>query len=350
MQKIIHIDMDCFYAAVEIRDNPALAGKPVAVGASASQRGVLCTCNYIARKFGIRSAMPTATALRHCKDLIVLPVNMPKYKAVAGEIHAIFRQYTDIVEPLALDEAYLDVTHCQEYQGSATRIAEAIRKNIWESQHLTASAGVAPNKFLAKIGSGWNKPNGLFVIRPQDIPEFVKDLKVEHLFGVGKVTARKFRQLNLATCGDLQKLSLQELVTHFGKLGERLYEQCRGIDSRPVNPHRIRKSLSVEQTFAKDIAEPELCTDILKNLHQKLLTRIQNSAPDKTIKNQFIKIKFNDFKSTSMEIASHNTDLERYQEMFMQCYARFKRPVRLLGIGVSFRQSSDSGIWQDSLF
>lgn len=334
--KIIHIDMDCFYAAIEIRDNPSLADKPVAVGAPANQRGVLCTCNYVARKFGVRSAMPTATALRHCKDLIVLPVDMPKYKAVAKEIHAIFREFTDLVEPLALDEAYLDVTDCKEYKGSATLIAEAIRKRIWDTQKLTASAGVAPNKFLAKIGSGWNKPNGIWVIRPQEVEQFVRDLPVEHLFGVGKVTAKKFHQLNLKTCSDLQKLSYTDLIQHFGKLGERLYEQCRGLDSRLVNPNRIRKSLSVERTFSQDLESLAEGMDLIQLMHQRLHTRIQEAAPDRKIKNQFIKIKFADFSNTTMETISRNIDIARYFALFENAYARFKKPIRLLGLGVHF--------------
>lgn len=352
-RKIIHIDMDCFYAAIEIRDNPALADKPVGIGAPASQRGVLCTCNYIARKFGVRSAMPTATALRLCPNLILLPVNFPKYKAMAKQIQEIFREYTDLMEPLALDEAFLDVTDSDLHQGSATLIAEDIRKRIWDTHRLTASAGVAPNKFLAKIGSGWNKPNGLCVIRPHEVENFVSQLPVEKLFGVGKVTAQKFYQLNLKTCSDLQSLSRSELISNFGKFGERLYEQCRGIDTRPVNPNRIRKSLSVEEAFSKDIADSEKCLEILKNLHQDLLRRLKESAPDHPIKNQFIKIKFYDFQSTTMESGSHDTDFELYCKLFQAAYQRFKKPVRLLGMGVHFKEKekeAEAPFIQSSLF
>jgi len=217
MKKIIHIDMDCFYAAVEIRDNPALADKPVAVGGLAEERGVLCTCNYIARKYKVRSAMATAYAKRLCPNLIVLPVNMNKYREVANVIHGIFREFTDLVEPLSLDEAYLDVSDSPFFQGSATLIAKAIREKIWDTVNLTASAGVAPNKFLAKIASGWNKPNGLFVVRPQDVDGFVQQLAVDELFGVGKVTAKKLHDLGLKTCLDLQKKSLPELIDHLGE-------------------------------------------------------------------------------------------------------------------------------------
>jgi DNA polymerase-4 len=191
IRKIIHVDMDCFYAAVEIRDNPALAGKPVAVGGASDARGVLCTCNYVARKFGVRSAMATAKAYRLCPDLIVLPVDMQKYRQIARHIHAIFRDFTDLVEPLSLDEAYLDVSDALHHQGSATRMAEAIRARIWQEHQLTASAGVSSNKLLAKIASGWKKPDGLFVIEPDEIAVFMKTLPVKELYGVGKVTAQK---------------------------------------------------------------------------------------------------------------------------------------------------------------
>ncbi len=343
--------MDCFYAAIEIRDNPSLADKPIAVGGSPDKRGVLCTCNYIARQYGVRSAMPTATAYRHCKDLIVLPVNMPKYKKAAERIHRIFREYTHLVEPLALDEAYLDVTHSSYYQGSATRMAEAIRQQIWETEHLTASAGVAPNKFLAKIASGWKKPNGLFVIRPYEVENFIKTLSVDELYGVGKVTAKKLHQLGLKTCTDLQKLSLTELIEHFGKLGQRLYEQCRGMDHRSVEPNRIRKSLSVESTFPEDIRDLDSCLRIIHDLYEKLIVRVQQYAANRVIKNQYIKIKFNDFKLTTAETVSNEINLERYLALFQQIYLNEKRSIRLLGLGVHFCDENHSTFsLQQSLF
>lgn len=226
IRKIIHIDMDCFYAAVEIRDNPSLIDKPVAVGGLESERGVLCTCNYIARKFKVRSAMSTAYAKRLCPDLIVLPVNMDKYKEISRIIRAIFLEFTTLVEPLSLDEAYLDVTHSDCYQGSATWMANAIRQKIWDTVSLTASAGVSFNKLLAKIASGWNKPNGLFVIHPREVDDFIKKLSVAELYGVGKVTAKKLNHLGIKTCADLQKLSLIKLQDTFGeKWGDSLYER-----------------------------------------------------------------------------------------------------------------------------
>jgi len=335
-RKIIHIDMDCFYAAIEMRDNPALLNQPIAVGGSSDKRGVLCTCNYLARQYGVRSAMPTATALRLCPNLIVLPVNMKKYKQVAKRIHAVFHEFTDLVEPLALDEAYLDVSNSKHYRGSATLIAQAIRERIWEMEKLTASAGVAPNKCLAKIASTWKKPNGLFTIRPQEVEEFVKILPVTKLFGVGKVMAEKLHAKGLMTCADLQKVTLPELVNQFGKVGKYLYDQCRGIDLRPVQPNRVRKSLSVERTFVQDINHANECSQAMQELYENLTERLSNSAAGYTIKNQYIKIKFHDFTVTTAEVMGQTANFEKYWNLFCEAYNRAKKPIRLLGLGVHF--------------
>lgn len=352
LRKIIHIDMDCFYAAIEIRDNPVLGNKPVAVGGSAEQRSVLCTANYIARQYGVRSAMPTATALRLCKNLVLVPVNMPKYKAVAKRIHEIFHHYTNLVEPLSLDEAYLDVSQSSYCKGSATLIAQEIRANIYESERLTASAGVAPNKFLAKIASGWKKPNGLFVIKPNEIDTFVKTLAVEDIFGVGKVTAQKLHQLGYKTCADLQNLTLTELKNQFGKLGEHLYEQCRGIDNRPVIANRERKSLSVEHTFPQDMTNRDLCLSALQILYEKLVVRVRENAPNQSIKNQYIKIKFNNFRQISTEMMTDKINLPMFQAMFLDAHVKVKLPIRLIGVGVHFNNKEPEVIVnaQQSLF
>lgn len=349
--KIIHMDMDCFYAAIEIRDNPSLADKPVAVGGSPERRGVICTCNYIARQYGIHSAMASALAYRHCNDLIVLPVNMPKYRQVAKKIHNIFGEFTDLIEPLGLDEAYLDVTNSSQCNNSATLIAKAIRNRIWESENLIASAGVAPNKFLAKIASGWKKPNGLFVICPNQIETFIQTLPVDNLYGVGKVTAKKLHNLNLKTCSDLQKLSLSELASQFGKLGQTLYEQCRGIDCRQVEPNRIRKSLSVEQTFPQDINNIDTCLHIINELYSKLMLRVQEAESRYPIKNQYIKLKFSNFKLTTSETISTEINLELFRELFREAYEREKKSIRLLGLGIHFNPEKQSESYlQESLF
>jgi DNA polymerase-4 len=336
-RKIIHIDMDCFYAAIEIRDDPSLASKPVAVGGSASHRGVLCTCNYIARQYGVRSAMPTAYAHRLCPDLVVLPVNMNKYREAAKKIHAIFREFTPLVEPLSLDEAYLDVSASHHCQGSATLIAKEIRQRIWDEVAITASAGVAPNKFLAKIASGWKKPNGLMIIRPQDVDSFVKNLPIEELFGVGKVTAKKLHAAGFKLCSDLQSISLLELTEKFGKLGQQLYEQSRGNDDRRVVPDRIRKSLSVEETFTQNITKPEDCIPVIDLLFQRLVSRIKDSEPNRPIKNQYLKIKYGDFKQTTIERASSEPDLMQFKKLFYDGIKREKISIRLLGLGIHFQ-------------
>lgn len=336
-RKIIHVDMDCFYAAVEIRDNPDLADKPVAVGGSPDERGVLCTCNYIARKFKVRSAMSTAYAKRLCPDLIVLPVNMDKYREVARAIRAIFLEFTPLVEPLSLDEAYLDVTDMNHFQGSATLMAKAIRQKIWDTVSLTASAGVSSNKLLAKIASGWNKPNGLFVIHPRAIDEFIKKLPVNELFGVGKVTASKLHQLGIKTCADLQTLSLFDLKCHFGdKSAERLFEQCRGVDNRRVEPNRIRKSLSVEHTFREDIDMENFPLIILRELYDKLIKRFRDYSENRSIKNQNIKIKLSDFKTVTIERACQSVNFELYEELLSALSKRQYGKIRLLGLGVHF--------------
>ncbi|AWN74905.1 DNA polymerase IV [Legionella anisa] len=350
-RKIIHIDMDCFYAAIEIRDNPSLNNKPVAVGGSANQRGVLCTCNYVARGYGVHSAMPTAVAQRLCPDLIVLPVNMSKYKTVSQSINSIFRQFTDLVEPLSLDEAFLDVTHAPHCHNSATLMAQAIREIIFREHQLTASAGVAPNKFLAKIASAWNKPNGLFVITPEQVDHFIKTLPINKLFGVGKVTAAKLNQLNIFTCNDLHQYPLDFLIKHFGKFGQQLFYQAQGIDNRPVQPHRLRKSLSVEKTLQHNIHDSNEAIKIINELYKALSIRIQESAADLLIKNQFIKIKMSDFKLVSAEIKSAQINLECYQELFQKINRNPLKPIRLLGIGVHFAHPSTEAIYyQPPLF
>jgi len=335
-RKIIHVDMDCFYAAIEIRDNPKLKNNPVAVGGSSNQRGVICSCNYIARKFGVHSAMATAKALHICPKLILLPVNMEKYRTASKKIHEIFQSFTDIIEPLSLDEAYLDVTDCKHFCGSATLIAKSIRDKINWQLKLTASAGIAPNKLLAKIASDWNKPNGQLVITPDEIKNFMRPLKVTKIFGVGKVTANKFAKLGIKTCSELQKMSLHDLIKRFGNFGAQLYELCRGIDNRPIKLNRIRKSLSVEETFAQDLISKDACLAKLPKLIDKLTNRL-TSVSDLKIKNQFVKIKFHDFTQTTVECISQNTDLTKYEKLFIEGFSRQQKPVRLIGIGVRFQ-------------
>lgn len=252
MRKIIHIDMDAFYAAVEQRDFPELAGKPIAVGGS-SKRGVVASASYEARKYGVRSAMPSVVATRKCPGLIFVKARFEVYRQVSTQIREIFLEYTDLVEPLSLDEAYLDVTHNHKAMRSATLMAEEIRKKIYETTQLTASAGISFNKFLAKTASDINKPNGLKVIHPKEALTFLDELPIHKFHGIGKVTAERMKKMNIHTGADLKKLSQVDLVKRFGKMGLHFYHIVRAEDERPVNPNRIRKSIGAERTFSEDL-------------------------------------------------------------------------------------------------
>lgn len=252
MRKVVHIDMDAFYASVEQRDDPALRGKPVVV-AHRGSRSVVCAASYEARHFGVRSAMPALQAGRLCPEAIFVPPDFSRYKAVSREVRAIFLRHTDLVEPLSLDEAYLDVTENKTGLPTATRVAQAIRREVRDELRLTASAGVAPNKFLAKIASDWRKPDGLFVIQPKDVDAFLEPLPVGRIPGVGKVTGERLKQMGAATVGQLRNLSLEKLESRFGRYGPRLHALARGIDPSPVVANRPVRSISAEDTFARDI-------------------------------------------------------------------------------------------------
>ena len=333
-RKIIHCDCDCFYASIEMRDNPALRGKPIAVGGSPERRGVVATCNYEAREFGIHSAMASATARRLCPDLIIIRTDMDKYRLASSQIHEIFQRYTDLIEPLSLDEAFLDVSDCDEFRGSATRIAQAIRNEVREVVGITISAGIAPNKFLAKIASDWNKPDGQFAVLPNDVDDFVAKLAVKKIHGVGKVTAAKMHRLNLRTCKDLQNFGADALTEHFGSFGERLFELSRGIDNRPVSTDRIRKSVSVENTFDTDLPDLDSSLEAMLRLLPKLELRLKRLDNHYSIKKQFVKLKFHDFVTTTVEMLSEDTNPENYRTLCEQGFARGERAVRLIGVGV----------------
>jgi DNA polymerase-4 len=327
-----------------MRDNPDLVGKPIAVGGSPERRGVVATCNYEARKFGIHSAMASATARKKCPDLIIIRPDMEKYREASRQIHDIFAHYTTLIEPLSLDEAYLDVSDCTLHQGSATRIATAIRDEVREHVRITISAGIAPNKFLAKIASDWNKPDGQFVITPDQIEGFVAALPVKKLHGVGKVTAERMRRLGILTCADLRQLDNEQLLKHFGSFGERLRELSFGIDNRAVSTDRIRKSVSVENTFATDLPGLRECLEQLPDLLAQLERRMHKLDDDYEIQKQFIKVKFNDFMQTTVEMLSTSLDMDNYIALCEQGFDRGERPVRLLGMGVRVlpRQASMS--------
>ena len=342
--------MDCFYAAIEMRDFPELANKPIAVGGDAHQRGVIATCNYLARDFGVHSAMPTAQALKLCRQLVLQPVRMDVYKKESQYIQAIFRRYTDLVEPLSLDEAYLDVTKSTHCQGSATWIAQDIRAKIFQTRGLTASAGIAPNKSLAKIVSDWHKPNGQMVIRPEDVDSFILKVPVRKLFGIGPKMEEKMSHLNIKTCADLQHYSIKDLFQEFGTMGQRLYELARGIDHRPVNPNRIRKSISVEKTYSKDLPDSEACLTALPDLIKRLELRMQRVGKLAGIHTLFVKLKFKDFQQTTVERMSNTIDAIMLQQLIQEGFSRKRMPVRLLGVGIRLKHDQTNSSMQLSLF
>ncbi|QJE00164.1 DNA polymerase IV [Massilia forsythiae] len=339
VRKIIHCDCDCFYASVEMRDDPSLCGRPLAVGGSSDRRGVVATCNYEARRYGIHSAMAMAQAVKLCPDLLVIPTNMEKYRIASHQIMDIYRDYTELVEPLSLDEAYLDVSASPHCKGSATLIAQEIRRRIFETVGITASAGVAPNKFVAKIASDWNKPDGLFLVRPDEVDAFVAALPVKKLFGVGKVTAAKMNRLGAHTCADLRGWSMADLRRHFGSFGERLHDLCRGIDVREVKPSRERKSVSTEETYTPDVPDLPACVALLPELFEHLLGRIKRAGCEKFINKLFVKIKFSDFQQTTVECVGRAPDMETYIRLLETGWLRAGRPVRLLGVGVRLGES-----------
>lgn len=337
MRKIIHVDMDCFFAAVEMRDNPALRDIPLAIGGSAQRRGVISTANYPARKYGVRSAMSTAMALKLCPHLTLLPGRFDAYKEASNHIREIFSRYTPLIEPLSLDEAYLDVTHCDHCQGSATLIAREIRQAISDELNLTASAGIAPIKFLAKIASDLNKPNGQFVITPEQVPDFLATLPLGKIPGVGKVTVAKLETLGLRTCADVQNADLAMLLKRFGKFGRVLWERSQGIDEREISNDRQRKSVGVERTLAEDIHEWHECEEIIDRLYPELERRLAKERADLRIARQGIKLKFNDFQLTTQEHVWPKLNKEDLIATARKTWEerRGGRGVRLVGLHVT---------------
>jgi len=336
-RKIIHVDMDCFYAAVEMRDKQELRGIPLAVGGSADRRGVIATCNYQAREFGVHSAMATAYARRLCPDLKVVPGRMSYYQEVSRQIRAIFRRYTRLIEPLSLDEAFLDVTDTTLCHGSATLMAEEIRGSIKRELNLTASAGIAPNKFIAKICSDENKPDGQFVVTPAQVDNFCRDLPLRKIPGVGKVTVKRLEGIGLKTCKDVRALGEKECVRRLGSLGALLYKRSYGIDNRELTTQWVRKSVSVERTFPEDIPFCEQAEEPLHSLYIELERRMEKHA-ERRIKNQQVKLKFADFTQTTIERSSGSLDISLFSDLLPLAWERgHGQGIRLLGLGVSFR-------------
>lgn len=344
-RKIIHVDMDAFYASVEQRDNPDLRGKPLAVGGSAA-RGVVAAASYEARVFGVHSAMPSVTAKRKCPDLIFVPPRFDVYRAVSNQIREIFAQYTPLIEPLSLDEAYLDVTENLMGMEIATEIAEEIRAKIRQATGLTASAGVSYNKFLAKMASDQRKPDGLFVITPKNGPAFVEQLPVKKFHGVGPATAERMKRHGIETGLDLKGKSLAFLQQHFGKSGPYFYGIARGIDLRPVRPDRVRKSVGAEDTFAEDIFTLEEAVQELQPLIGKVWRHCESHGiSGKTVT---VKIKYADFtqatrSKTLTTLLKGPAEIAALAEPLVATVFPFRRGVRLLGVTLSSLHATAEG-------
>jgi len=336
-RRIIHIDMDAFFASVEQRDNPQLRGKPIAVG-HAEGRGVVATASYEARRFGVHSAMPSRRALELCPQLIFVPGRMDRYREVSAQVTEIFSRYTDLIEPLSIDEAFLDVTQNKRGIRLGVDVARSIKADIRSELDLVASAGVSYNKFLAKIASDWRKPDGLCTIHPDKALHFIDQLKVEHLWGVGPATAKKMHEMGIVWARDLRELSLPEMMRRFGRAGYTYYRFVRGIDDRPVSTTRERKSVGSEETYESDVRDPAVLRELLEALCFQLFRRVQKKAFwGGTLT---IKIRFGDFttitrsRSRDMPFASISDILAVAQEL-LEPHMGHPRGVRLLGLAVS---------------
>jgi len=351
-RKIIHIDMDAFYASVEQRDDPQLRGKPVVV-AWRGNRSVVCAASYEARKFGVRSAMPAVRAERLCPNAVFLPPDFSRYRAVSREVREIFRRHTDLIEPLSLDETYLDVSENKTGLPTATRVARAIREEIRTELNLTASAGVAPNKFLAKIASDWKKPDGLFVIQPDEVDRFLSPLEVSRLPGVGKVTEAKLKTFDIQTVADLRKMELSTLQGPFGRYGARLYELARGIDKSEVIPNRPTQSISAEDTFECDVPLTET-EPMIRKLAEKTWSASRNEL--RIARTVVLKLKTSDFKilTRSHTPGSPPSSCEALTTIALSLRERVRlgslQRFRLVGVGLSNFCEPDDASAQPALF
>jgi DNA polymerase-4 len=351
-RKIVHIDMDAFYASVEQRDDPQLRGKPVVV-AWRGNRSVVCAASYEARRFGVRSAMPAIRAERICPHAVFLPPDFPRYRAVSRLAREIFRRHTDLVEPLSLDEAYLDVTENKTGLPTATRVARIIRDQIREELNLTASAGVAPNKFLAKIASDWRKPDGLFVIQPEEVDSFLLPLPVGRLPGVGKVTEEKLKRFEIQTVKDLRKLDLSALEDRFGRYGVRLYELARGIDKSEVIPDGPTQSVSAEDTFEHDVPLTET-ESMIRRLAEKTWTASRKEL--RVARTVVLKLKTSEFKILTRSHTPHAppSSCEELTSIALSLRERIDlspmQRFRLVGVGLSNFHDPDDASAQPALF
>jgi len=336
-RKVLHIDCDCFFAAVEMRERPELASQPLAIGGESDRRGVIATCNYVAREYGVRSAMATATARRLCPDLVLLSGRMALYRSVSEALMAILREYSSVVEQVSVDEAYLELEPGQ----SASETAQAIRDRVRTELGITVSVGGAPNKFLAKVASDWNKPDGQTMIAPQDVDGFVSALPVAKIPGIGPAFQARLASLGIETCMDARAWELNELVRRFGRSGVHLYQRCRGLDSRPLTLERERKSVSVERTYAQDKTRADECLAEVPALYERWQERVSRTPWAPHALAPFVKVKFADFTQTTLADIQETATPEGFARLLSQALQREDKPVRLLGIGGRFPQVSE---------
>ena len=333
MRKILHIDCDCFFAAVEMRDNSQLCHVPLAIGGHSERRGVISTCNYPAREFGIHSAMATAQALKKCPNLILLPGNMALYREVSNQVMEIIKRYGIAYEQVSVDEAYVELDPAD----SAIDIGNRIRAQVEVEVGITVSVGAAPNKFLAKIASDWNKPNGLFAVKPHQVDEFISQLPVRKIPGIGPKTAERLAAQGIVVCADAQSYSLIELVHLFGRTGASLYKRCRGEDDRLLSLGRIRKSISVEHTFSQDLFSAQQLNEEVDSLWHKFLQRTEKANIDSRSLAPFVKVKFTDFSQTTLADHLQAVSLDSFRQLLQQARRRHDadeiKGIRLIGIG-----------------
>ena len=352
VRKIIHVDMDAFYASVEQRDDPQLRGKPVVVAWRGS-RSVVCAASYEARRFGVRSAMPASRAELLCPNAVFLPPDFPRYRAASREVREIFKRHTDLIEPLSLDEAYLDVSENKTGLPTATQVARTIREQIRTELNLTASAGVAPNKFLAKIASDWRKPDGLFVIQPEDVDSFLLTLPAGRLPGVGKVTEGKLKSFDVQTIADLRTMDLSTLEHRFGRFGVRLYELARGVDKSEVIPDRPTQSVSAEDTFEHDVPLTEI-EPMIRRLAEK--TWAASRQEPRIARTVILKLKTSDFKILTRSHTPHSppSSCEEVTSIALSLRERInlgpQQRFRLVGVGLSNFHDTDDASAQPHLF
>ncbi|MFT5594773.1 MAG: DNA polymerase-4 [Oceanicoccus sp.] len=336
MRQILHVDCDCFFAAVEMRDQPHLRNVPLAIGGASDRRGVISTCNYIARKYGVRSAMASAQAKKLCPDLVLVPGHMQKYRDVSRQVMEILKQYALQFEVVSVDEAYLEIAPSSNGQV----VAQQIRQQVENELGITVSVGIAPNKFLAKVASDWRKPNGQFTILPSEVAAFVARLEVKKIPGVGPKSAAKLHEMGIYNCGHVQEIPDETLLKRFGRFGQLLIERAKGEDNRGLSQGRQRKSISIERTFVEDLYHESQITDALTDMWPKFLERVEGAGLKLEQLAPFVKVKFADFHVTTLAKQSSQASFDEYLKLVLQASQRDQQSIRLLGLGAKLLQPS----------